>query len=71
MRQLTRKQKKLLDSWYNKQKAKGQNFGIWWDVKDDDNFDGELYQKIDDINPCEIFYQNVNNYIHDKIMAEL
>ena len=71
MRQLTKKQKKMLDIWYNQQKAKGKTFGLWWDVKDDDDFSGELYQEIDNINPCEIFYQNVNSYIHDKSMAEL
>lgn len=71
MRQLTKKQKKMLDIWYNEYKAKGKTFGLWWDVKDDDDFSGELYQQIDDINPCEIFYQNVNHYIHDKSMSEL
>lgn len=71
MRQLTAKQKRMLDAWYNEQKAKGKNFGLWWDVKDDDDFDGDLYQQIDSVNPCEIFHQNVNSYIQDKAMAEL
>lgn len=57
----------MLDKWYNEQKAKNRILGIWWDVKDDDEFDGELYQKIDNLNPCEIFYQNVNFYIHEKL----
>jgi len=70
MRQLTAKQKEMIDNWYKKQKQKSKSFGLWWDVKDDDDFDGELYQKIDDINPCEIFYQNINNYIHDLSMNE-
>ena len=71
MRILTAKQRKMLDAWYNEQKAKGKSFGLWWDVKDDDDFDGDLYEKIDSLNPCEIFYQNVNNYIHDKAMNEI
>ncbi len=66
MRQLTAKQKKMLDGWYNEQKAKGKEFGFWWDVKNDDDFDGELYEKIDAVNPCEIFYQNLNSYIQNK-----
>lgn len=56
----------MLNVWYDKQKAKGKTFGLWWDVKDDDDFGGELYQQIDNLNPCEIFYQNVNNYIQEK-----
>ena len=66
MRDLTKKQKKLLDKWYNKQKAKGKTFGLWWDVHYDDDFSVELYEEIDNLNPCEIFYQNVNSYIQDK-----
>lgn len=66
MRQLTKRQKKMLDKWYNKQRTRGKTFGLWWDVKDDDDFDGDLYQEIDNLNPCEIFYQNVNHYIQEK-----
>lgn len=70
MRNLTSKQKKLLDTWYKEQKAKGKEFGIWWVVEEDDNFSGELYEQIDSLNPCEIFYQNVNDYIQAKAMRE-
>lgn len=66
MRSLTKGQKKLLDKWYYEQKRKGKSFGLWWDVKDDDDFSSELYVEIDNLNPCEIFYQNVNNYIQEK-----
>lgn len=59
-------QKKLLDSWYEEQKTKGKVFGMFWNVRDDDDFSYELYERIDDINPCEIFQQNVNNYIQEK-----
>lgn len=70
MRELTVKQKKLLDNWYNEQKAKGKVFGFSWDVGEDDDFSSELYEEIDNINPCEIFYQNVNHYIQDKVTEE-
>ena len=66
MRSLTKGQKKLLDKWYEEQKAKGKSFGLWWKVDNDDDFSSELYEKIDSLNPCEIFYQNVNNYIQEK-----
>lgn len=67
MRTLTVSQKKLLDKWYNEQVARGKTFGYFWDVGRDDDFGGGLYEEIDSLNPCEIFYQNVNNYITSKI----
>ena len=60
MRNLTRQQKKILDQWYNGEKTKGKSFGLWWDVRTDNDFSYELYEKLNDLNPCEIFYQNVN-----------
>ena len=70
MRNLTAKQKKMLDVWYNEQKAKGKEFGYFWEVDNDEDFDSDLYERINAINPCEIFYQNVNEYIQDKAMRE-
>ena len=69
MRSLTGKQKKLLNDWYTKQKENGVTLGLWWDVQHDENFPSELYETIDAINPCEVFYQNVNRYIQDKAMT--
>ena len=66
MRTLTKNQKKLLDRGIIEQKARGKKFGIWWSVDEDENFSGELYKKIDSLNPCEIFYQNVNNYVRER-----
>jgi len=71
MRSLTKKQQKMLNQWYNQQKTNGKTFGLWWDVKNDDDFSGELYQTINDLNPCEIFYQNVNNFIHAQAEKEI
>jgi hypothetical protein len=61
MRQLTAKQKKMLDK-YLKETPSCHNV---------DTMDGDVYQEIDNINPCEIFYQNVNNYIWEKRMRGL
>ena len=66
MRSLTRGQRKMLDVWFKEQKTSGRTLGYFWDVQDDEMFSGELYEKIDSLNPCEIFYQNVNNYIQEK-----
>lgn len=61
----------MLDKWYDEQIKKGRVFGLWWKVDEDYDLSVELYEEIDSINPCEIFYQNVNNYIHDKAMGEI
>jgi len=66
MRDLTKKQKRLLDIWYNEQKEKGKVISLFWKVNEDDDFSGELFEEIDNINPCEMIYQNINNYITSK-----
>jgi len=66
MRNLTRKQKALLDEWYKEQKDNGRILGFFWKVDEDDNFSSELFEKIDEINPCEMVYQNINEYISEK-----
>jgi hypothetical protein len=70
MRSLTSKQKKLLDKWYKEQKENGRVLGFWWDVTEDIHFSGDLFQQIDDINPCELIYQNINNYIYQKVSTD-
>ena len=61
----------MLDNWYSREIAKGREFGMRWDVARDNNFTSELYEEIDSLNPCEIFYQNVNHYIQDKAENEV
>ncbi len=70
MRQLTSKQKKILDQWYKEQKQAGRELGFWWSVDEDINFNGDLFQQIDEINPCELIYQNINNYIYSKVSTD-
>lgn len=70
MRTLTSKQKKILNKWYKEQKDNGRVLGFWWDVTEDVNFSGDLFQQIDDINPCELIYQNINNYIYQKVSTD-
>jgi len=67
MRDLTREQKKLLDIWYSEQKEKGKRIGLFWEVEKDEDFSGELFEEVDNINPCEIITQNINQYITSKI----
>ena len=67
MRNLTAKQKKLLDIWFEEQTKKGKQFGYFWELEHDDDFSYELLNLIDAINPCEIVNQNINNYIQEKI----
>ena len=67
MRDLTREQKKLLDIWYNEQESQGRKLSPCWDIEKDWSFTGELFEEIDNINPCEIITQNINQYITSKI----
>ena len=61
MRDLTSKQKKFLDKWYQEHKNELTIWNIMSVMSDED------YQTIEDMNDTEILYQNVNNYIADKI----
>mgnify|MGYP001564863358 CR=1 FL=1 len=57
MRELTREQKKMLLAWANKELRKEYMFDRV------EEMDGDTYEEINAINPCEIFYQNANNYL--------
>ena len=70
MRDLTKKQRNMLDKWYNEQVKNGKKFGLYWCLGKDNDFSKELYDEIDSINPCEIFYSNVELYIQDKADSE-
>lgn len=70
MRNLTAKQKKLLDIWFDEQIKRGKEFGYFWDLEKDDDFSYELFNLIDTFNPCEIINQNINNYIKEKLGGE-
>lgn len=63
MRTLTKKQKKLLDIWYEQNK---NEHGLA--VRDvvSDLLPTELWAELEAINDTEILYQDVNRYIHDK-----
>ena len=61
MRNLTKKQKEMLKDWFNKNYDGGCMFEMA------DKIDFETYSKIDNINPCEIFYQNVNHFLEGLV----
>jgi hypothetical protein len=60
MRQLTSKQKKLIDKWF----ATRQNDLPYGGIKD---LPDDLWAELEEINDTEILYQNVDRYILDKI----
>lgn len=62
MRKLTAKQKKLLTAEWKRLVAQG--------VKNPDSSDipANTYLAIDNINPCEIYWQNVNRLFDDLNM---
>ncbi len=57
MRELLPRQKKMLLEWANKNLRKEYMFDRA------DEIDRETFDKINDLNPCEIFNQNVNHYL--------
>jgi len=61
MRELTKKQKTMLKDWFDKNYDGGGMFNMAKKI------DIEIYNKIDSINPCEIFYQNVNHYMEELV----
>ena len=66
MRDLTRKQKRLLDKWYEWNKEFIQIGLIWFEWGKCDFFSLELFEQLEAINDTEILSQNVNRYIADK-----
>jgi hypothetical protein len=76
MRQLTSKQKKLLDKFFESRKQtpdeefmsgsvfKGGDHSIGIDELF--KYDDELFAKLEEINDTEILHQTVNGYLEDK-----
>ena len=66
MRDLTKKQIKMLDAWYEGTKSQ-KSFGFYETMFPTiDDMDLDIYEKIDALNPCEIYHQNVERYLWDK-----
>jgi len=61
MRNLTSEQKKLLRKWFKEYYDGGYKFDMA------DKIDNDTYDKIEDIHPTEIHYQNVNNYLEELV----
>ena len=68
MRNLNKKQKKLLDNWFETVKDES-GLGVRDIVKDLLPYD--LWKELERINDHETIYQNINRYLNDKAMAEV
>ena len=73
MRQLTKKQKDILDKWVDSQTStKDEVFMTGYTFKggkynlDINDLPPEIYAKLEEINDTEILWQEVNRYIGDK-----
>ena len=71
MRDLTSRQKKLLDAWYEKYKDKIQTGILHFDSSDCPYFSYDFYEELEKINDTEVLYQNINHYISDKGMSKV
>jgi hypothetical protein len=65
MRQLNKKQKSLLDNWYD---VNGHALLIGFDLQYIDSFD--ILDKLESINNFETLHQAINRYINDKISKD-
>jgi len=65
MRSLTKKQIKMIDKWIKDNEA--QIVFPWQSYKrlTIDDMDYDTYEKIDAVNPCEIYHQNLERYLWD------
>ena len=61
MRNLTLEQKKELKRWFNK------NYNGDWMFDLADNIDYDTYNKIYELYPNEVFYQNTNHYLESLV----
>ena len=68
MRNLNKKQKKLLDEFFKTIKHES-GLGVRDIVKDLLPYD--LWEKLQEINDFETIYDRINNYLNDKAMVEL
>jgi len=74
MRDLNKKQKALLDKWYNenKDKSKSLQFGVlFFDIDKCKEFSIKLLEQLEQINDFETIIQAINNYISEKGMKEI
>lgn len=67
MRQLTQKQKVLLEKWLNEAEPTlaEKAMGISNPIKSADDLTSEQYEELEKINDTEILYRNVNSFITD------
>jgi hypothetical protein len=68
MRELTKKQKRLLTEWFNENKDK---VGLFFNLEDCPEFTSEFLEKLIEINDSEILVTNINRFISDLSMESI
>lgn len=63
MRDLTTKQKKLLNEWCKEHPAIAGN--IWFSISECQEFTSDFLEQLEKINNSEILYQNIERYVQD------
>lgn len=66
MRALNKRQRKLLDQWFEQNKDK-THIGIFFDLGKCDLFSYDLLKQLEQINDFETIYQAINAYVGDKV----
>ena len=68
LRQLTKKQKQLLDKFYEENK---DDLPLCFQLEHYDKFNYDLMEELREINDTEILNQEINRYISDKVSHDL
>ena len=63
---LNKKQKHLLDVWYDAHKTEVDRGIVFFDLAKCQCFSGELFQELERLGDFETLYQAINNYISEK-----
>ena len=74
MRKLNAKQKKLLDEWFDDVRDMESShylLTIKFDLSQCDEFTFDLMEELEKINDFETLNSAINNYISDKVSAEM
>jgi len=61
VRNLTGQQKKLLKEWFKQNYDGGCKFNLA------DKIDYDTYNTIEELNPTEVLYQNINHYLEELV----
>ena len=74
MRDLTKSQIKLLDRWFSEAEPSLEQKSLFGAINTFNNsgcLSAKQWEELERINDTEVLWQNVNNYLNDKLMGQV